>query len=249
MERTHLQEYVLRAQKGDALARERILKDYFPFVLGTASKIKGNSITKEDDEASIGLLALNEAIDYFDPQKETSFLHFANIIIKRRLTDHYRSISKEKTVSLDNYALAENCTNHFWEMEKASLEYEKTFSSIEYREEFIRYEKMLQEYALDLEDMVNASPKHKDSRQIAFEVAKHIVKDPLLIEYLKFKRKIPVKKLAKDLSLHKRTVERHRKYIIGLCVILLGDFTALSEYIGLGEFKKELERGERYGEH
>ena len=48
-----------------------------------------------DDEASIAMIAFNEAIDSFDSTGGASFLSFAEIVVKRRMVDYFRRQSKK----------------------------------------------------------------------------------------------------------------------------------------------------------
>ncbi|MCL5676542.1 MAG: hypothetical protein M1602_01435 [Firmicutes bacterium] len=84
---TDLPELVTRAKDGDVEARNRLIAKFQPFVLGIASRISGRFVQAgRDDEVSVGLLAFNEAIDSYDPAKGVSFLGFAEIVIRRRLS-------------------------------------------------------------------------------------------------------------------------------------------------------------------
>lgn len=54
---------VIRAQKGDAIAREEILESYRDFAAAIASRKAGRPLDpRNDDELSVSLLALNEAL-------------------------------------------------------------------------------------------------------------------------------------------------------------------------------------------
>ena len=63
---------------GDNLAREEIIIKYKPFVFKVVSKICGEFISSSDDEASVGLIAFNEAIDNYNPEKGASFYFCRN---------------------------------------------------------------------------------------------------------------------------------------------------------------------------
>ena len=73
-ERSQLTELVARAQGGDMYAREQILQDYRPFYLRVASNCcRKYLVLGRDDEASIAMIAFNEAIDSFDSTGGASF--------------------------------------------------------------------------------------------------------------------------------------------------------------------------------
>ena len=85
---------VTSLKTGDNLAREEIIIKYKPFVFKVVSKICGEFISSSDDEASVGLIAFNEAIDNITRKKVQVFT-FAEIVIKRRLIDFF---GKKETI-------------------------------------------------------------------------------------------------------------------------------------------------------
>lgn len=104
-----------RARQGDRDARERLLEKYQPFVISIVAKTCGRYVSaKQDDEANIGLLAFNEAIDCFKTEKSQGenaesddtpeywansfnrFLMFSESVIRRRLIDYFRVKGKFK---------------------------------------------------------------------------------------------------------------------------------------------------------
>ncbi|MDD4079436.1 MAG: sigma-70 family RNA polymerase sigma factor, partial [Eubacteriales bacterium] len=90
---------------GDEDARQELLTQYAPLVVKVASGITGRYIKAgQDEEVSIGLLALNEAIDKYDPTRGASFFSFAHLVISNRLKDYLRS---QKTREMPSSALDE----------------------------------------------------------------------------------------------------------------------------------------------
>lgn len=73
-ERSQITELVIKAQQGDARVREQILQDYRPFYLRVASgTCKKYLVLGRDDEASIAMIAFNEAIDPYNVDGGASF--------------------------------------------------------------------------------------------------------------------------------------------------------------------------------
>ena len=68
---------VARAQAGDGVAREQLLQDYRPFYLRVASNCcRKYLVLGRDDEASIAMIAFNEAIDSFNSNGGSVFPQF-----------------------------------------------------------------------------------------------------------------------------------------------------------------------------
>lgn len=201
---------------GDQQAREELIKDYTPFILSVASKLSGRFIRLEDEEASIAMIAFNEAIDGYRKERG-GFIAFAEIVIKRRLIDYYRREKKYRS----QVPLAE-------ELLVANSE-ESLYTRIEVEEYKIR----LQEFNLTFAELVSQSPKHVDSRRQACQIGHTIAITAEYREYLLEKKSLPLKSLESDkrITVSRKTLERQRKYIIAVALIYIYDLETLEEYV------------------
>ncbi|WP_214659061.1 RNA polymerase sigma-I factor [Candidatus Formimonas warabiya] len=226
------------AQAGHRDAREKIIKRFHPLVIKTASSLSGRYIdTARDDEISIGMLAINQAIDTFKPQGGTSFFSYAEMLIKRRLIDYYR---KEQRLSK---AVPFSCLGPMNEQEEnqntisqiehnlAMIEFQKKQEEIERREEIKQYTKRLKEYGIALTDLVANSPKHEDARLRALEVARLVATRSELKLHLEMKKELPLKQIEELVAVSRKTLERQRKYIIAMTIVICGEFNYLKEYL------------------
>lgn len=229
---------VLESQQGNSVAREHLIKSYTPFVLKTASKVSGRYVRiGEDDEVSVGLIAFNEAIDCFDTNKNNSFLNFAETVIKRRLIDYFR---KESSVSKRNLPLSsfeqddsDNTEGNYYYLEsKKSFEaFQEKSTTAERKEEIIQFIRILSDFGISFQELVAISPKHEDARIRAMEVAGIIASDKDMSAHLKLKKELPLKILEQKAGISRKTLERQRKYIIAVTLILINDFDYLKQYI------------------
>ncbi len=229
---------VLEAQNGNSMARESLIKSYTPFILKTASKVSGRYIRMgEDDEASIGLMAFNEAIDCFDTGKNTSFLSFAETVIKRRLIDHFRKESalEKKVVPLSSFEEDDDDnpegTYYYLESKQSVEQYQLKAAAAERKEEILIFTAKLREFGITFQELVEVSPKHEDARVRAMEVAGIIAADNYMKNYLMSKKELPLKLLEHKVGISRKTLERQRKYIIAVTLIMIGDFDHLRQYI------------------
>ncbi len=234
-EQTQLPELVAAAQAGDARARERILDDYRPFFLRVASgSCRKYLVLGRDDEASIAMIAFNEAIDAYDSEGGASFLSFAEIVIKRRMVDFFRRQARRADEiplsSFENDEYEEGVIQKI-ESKEAQAVLQIQEETEERREEIFRLDQLLSHYGIRFSELVKISPKHQDARDRALAVAKILVKDPELLAYLTKKKSLPLKELEKRVKVSRKTLERQRKYIITLALVLIGDFCHLQEYL------------------
>lgn len=234
-EYTELNDLIDRVKQGDEHARNRLLEDYIPFIVKSTSQATGRYIDRGiDDEFSVALSAFNEAIDRYDLQKGASFLSFADTVIKRRLIDYYRSqSSKQKDIPFSDFDMEDGDDNivNYVEVQKSMDAYAQKLETEVRQEEIMRLTEMLSMFDISMEELVDLSPKHADARQNAMDVARIIADDPEMKEYLLEKKSLPLKMLSSRISVSRKTVERQRKYIISIALILIGDFELLRDYI------------------
>jgi RNA polymerase sigma factor len=213
---------VKKIKQGDVLLRESLIRDYKPFILKAVSKTTGKFVDMESsEEFSVGLMAFNEAIECFDENKNSSFLKFAETVIKRRLIDYFRSNNKHSKVYPFTYFEGEK-DNDKGSFEERYLKVEEStlFDNIETKEEIDFFVKKLDEFGISLRDLVESAPKHIDSKRLAIEIARKMVENSEISEKFEATRKIPMKELMQLLNVNHKTVERNRKFIIAVYFIL-----------------------------
>ncbi len=236
-----------RARGGDATARELLLKRYTPFALKVASRVIGSYVELgRDDEASVALMAFNEAIDSYDPGRGASFLGFAQAVIRRRLIDFFRQArSRSREVPLSAFGEAEDGSEEILgsggvgavgrleaaqvaAAEWADADWEE---ATDRRGEVLRFRELLKAYGITLAELVRISPRHEDARKRAMEAARVLASRPNLIGHLRRRGELPLKELEILVGLSRKTLERQRKYIIAVALILTEDMPHLEAYL------------------
>lgn len=212
-------QYLNQARNGDASAREKILLESKPFIHSTAVKFCGRSLEwGRDDELSIGLMAFNEAIDRFQEERKIPFLAFVRLVIKSRLADYFRSEVRHRHQPLEyqvaDYEPIQMETKQAWE------NYLREAEVRERQEEVIEFQKELSRHGISVSELVETSPKHRDSREGLIAVAKMVAERPELMEHLIRTKRLPVKELALLSGLHRKTIEKARRYIIAMSLLL-----------------------------
>lgn len=211
---------VVKAQKGDHHSREKLLKKHHNYIAKVSSVICGRFLTWEnDEELSIALIAFNEAIDAYDTEGSVQFTSFAQTVIKRRLIDYFRSQKKYRNELL---ALPSDDMNELESgINSQSLsEYNEGTAQDNLAFLIEQYRIRLTEYNIDLHELPQVSPKHNDRRKSLMRAAKALVADQEMAKYLKQYGQLPVKKLCEATGLSRKVIEKGRKYIISLVVIL-----------------------------
>jgi len=239
-----LDELALRARAGDDAARHHILDRYAPFALKIAARVAGKYIEAgRDDEASVALMALNEAIDSFSASGGSSFLSLAGTIIRRRLIDHARrSSSERREVPLSSLMMPdagdEGAIGDSPSLAQRALElHDSAERRRELRDEIGRYVRELNEFGLTLAELARVSPRREDARDRAKRAAHQLAGDGRMWDEFRRTGNLPLVHLAARAEVSRKTLERHRKYIIAIALISAGDYTYLRDYIRVSEWE------------
>nr|WP_289037573.1 RNA polymerase sigma-I factor [uncultured Allobacillus sp.] len=231
---TTLEQQVLQVQAGDEKLRQRLIEDYQPFIATSVSKVCKRYINqKQDDEFSIGLIAFNEAIDSFQAGKGSSFFTFARLVISRKVIDYIRQQKHHRRTIPLEYS---DDTNEMYTDEKSVSELSKNqFIENEHawnrQIEIEEYNEQLRKYNLSFVELVKFSPKHQDAKRQAQKIAKIIYEQPEIRQYVMEKKRLPIKKILPLVNVSKKTIERNRKYILAVFILLNEDFIYLKEYV------------------
>ena len=220
---------VCMVQNGDKHERERLISDYQPFIINIVSRETGKFVQIGDsDELSVGLIAFNEAIDKYDENKYNSFLSFADQVIKNRLIDYYRKEKKSSSTIPISYL------NEIYESEEIE---EKLFidnsqtDMIDAKIEIEDLEKSLKSFGISLEDLVENSPKHKDTRINAVKIGSYIAQNEFIMEKMMNKKKIPSKELQQLLNISKKVIHKNKNFIIAVSLILKSNNDIMKSYV------------------
>ena len=238
-----LDDTIIKIQEGDTQLHNAILEQYTPFVASTVSSVCNRYIQETDDEFSIGLIAFNEAIEKFSPSKHTSIITFAETVIKNRVIDYTRKESRHMNDSIplynDNYD-NENIFGNEYAQTKIEAdisieEFQRQEERRKIQEEIAHFQNTLKEFGLSFDDLVKQSPKHVDARINAIQVAKVLVESDDLKSALWNSKKLPIKQLESLVTTSRKTIERNRKYIISLSIILDSNYLYLKDYLKIDD--------------
>lgn len=237
-----LEDTIKNIKAGDTLLREKMIDDYKPFIIKVVSKVTGRYVDLENsEEFSIGLIAFNEAIDCYDRSKNAGFISFCETVIKRRVIDYYRKNSKNNKVYPITYFYNDDKDKNSKAFEEKYLiiDSDPQFENIEKKEEISLFIKRLEEFGITLEELVKIAPKHLDSKQISIRIARIILDNRELSDKLERKKTIPMVELMKLVDINRKTIERNRKFIISVYLILSGNLEIMQGYV------KNIEKGGR----
>ncbi|HPZ43988.1 MAG TPA: RNA polymerase sigma-I factor [Bacillota bacterium] len=221
---------VKRIKQGDQLAREDFLESYKPFIFKAACKFCKRGLDwGRDDELAIALIAFNEAIDRYREDSGVPFLAFARLVIVSRLKDYFR---RENRADAEGLSLEADRQNNL-ECARSWEAYLEEEASREREEEIKEYEVLLSSYGVTFEDLVKCSPRHRSTRLSLLHAAQELANSNQLLNELKTKKKLPLIDLEKITGVSRKTLERGRKYIIAMALLISKreEYLYLSSYL------------------
>lgn len=231
-EKYSAEELALLAQQGDTNALNDLLDSYAPFMKKAASQVCKRYIDDHDDEFSIALSAFHEAVKGYEKGKNASFLTFAHMIIRRRIIDFIRKESQRNEFSHAFHSVVEEGDDNGWIQDSEAI---KTFNieqqTVMRREEIALYEELLCSYDLSFAALVKVSPEHEDSRKSCMQIAQLIAETDEYLQFLMEKKKLPIKEIEKMVNVSRKTIERNRKYIIAVALLINSDLHYLKDYL------------------
>lgn len=196
--------------------RNDLIADYIPFIINSVSKTTGYYVNSEDsDEFCIGLEAFNEAIDRYNADKG-SFISFAGLVIRSRVTDFMRKEWKyRQEIDLDDQEL----------QRKAADVNEDLVVEID------AFKSKLNDFDITLDDLINEGPKHEKTRYEVVELGANVSEDNPICTKLYRTKKLPMAEIILKYQTTKKRLKTFRNYIIGIIVVFREKLDMIKSYL------------------
>lgn len=228
-----------RINNGDAELLERLILDYRPFILRCVSDFTGSwTDAAQSDEFSIGLIAFHEAIRTWKPDRGRSFIGFAEQVIRNRLIDYARRNRNERTVIPFSSVPAEGAEE--LRFEDRMPDPGRPLERVEQIDELKRFRETLMPFGVRFSDLPRVSPRHRDSRQLCIRMARMIHSRPDLLQKFMKTKTVPVQSLVELAGVNRKTVERHRAFIVAVVLLLDSRLEIMKGYLDRAEKEGDL---------
>lgn len=206
------------AKSGDLEARNFFIEENKKFIHRYACIICKKYLSWEnDDELSVALMAFNYAIDSF---KSGDFRAYSKIVIKNKLIDYFRKASKNE-IPVDDEIIAN------------AIEYQQPYDeNLDRASQIIIFKDTIKEFGISINDLLNCSPKHKDTRKKLMNLAFDISKQREMSQYIMKNKMLPTKDIISKSGVSRKFIDEWRKYIIALVIIFYDNrLDSIKEYI------------------
>ncbi len=223
----------------DEAVLEAFIQENKSFILSVASRIMKRYVTDSDDEWSVALIAFDEAVRSYEESKG-DFKLFAGMVIKRRLIDYIRSESRHNAeISVEPYAMdgdsgeGDEVTGLQLEVKSRTAEMaDNADPSAGIRDEIAQLSAELKAYGISFFELEEASPRAEKTKNACATAVRTLIGDEDMKAAMIKKKTLPMKELSKSSGVDRKTLERHRKYLIAVALILIGDLPHMAEYVG-----------------
>ena len=205
--------------KKDVDASDQLILNYMPFIKSETAKFLKRAPEKNDDELSIAMIAFHEAIINYSFTRG-AFLKYAAMTIKSRLMDYYfKERRHSHVISLDLPIGKEEDTTLLDTLDDGKNHSHELILRDATRTEIEELTSQMREFGVSLEDVAENCPKQQRTLIACKQVLQYAKENPqLLDEFLQTKR-LPMAQLTAGSQVDRKTIERHRKYIVALLLI------------------------------
>lgn len=218
MEKDHEIIRAVYAAKESNDAADDLIRRYIPFIRAEASKFMGKLCTESDDEFSIAMIAFHEAILGYSRERG-AFLRYAALLIRSRLTDEYRKEKRHQgTLSLDEPGNEDERTLLEQVADSRDL-YEESQNLEATQQEIAELAGVLGQFGVSFADVADHSPKQERTMEVCLRAIRYAMENRALLDELLRTRKLPLTELVKGSGSDRKTLERHRKYVLAMLVI------------------------------
>lgn len=206
------------AAKKDLHKADDLIRKYLPFIRSEASKCISRICTEQDDELSIAMIAFHEAIVGYE-RGRGAFLRYASMLIRSRIIDYQRSEARHRGhSSLDEENGEERRTLLNTVVEEGDR-YEEMIGLEAAKEEIAELAAVMAEFHVSFTDVADNSPKQERTLQACASAVRYAAKNKELLDELLQTKKLPMAKLVRGSGAERKTLERHRKYILAMLLI------------------------------
>ena len=210
---------------------DSFIDKYTPFIRSEVLKhgVKSQYLDKSD-ELSIAMFAFYETIQNYDKRKG-SFFPLAKIYIHNRLVDYYRKNFDRNVLSLDEKLHEDEDKSLLDTLADDSNHVELSFDRECTKEEINEFKETLSEYNLTLSDIADNSPKQNRTMDICLKALEYAKEHREILDILVETKKLPLSILTKKGGFDRKTLERHRKYLVAILLAFTNGFVIIRGHL------------------
>ena len=204
--------------KKDPRKADELIRSYIPFIRSEAAKCISRVCTEQDDEYSIAMIAFHEAILGYE-QERGAFLEYASMLIKSRIIDYQRREARHQGQVSIYAESGEDDLTILDEMADGRDHYEEAVNLEATKQEIAELSAVMARFGVSFSDVADHSPRQERTLEACTRAVRWAAGDELLLEELLRTGKLPMARLVQGSGAERKTLERHRKYILAMLLI------------------------------
>lgn len=215
--------------KTDSREADKLISDYMPFIKAETAKFLNRSPDQSDDELSIAMFAFYEAIRNYSKLRG-SFLKFAEMHIKNRLIDNYRR-EKRNRGNISLYTSDDEKTELIDSISDTRDDYGEIEAREATKQEIAELSAQMEDFGVSFTDIADNSPKQQRTLEICGRVVRYARNSPKILEDFLRTKRVPIAALAEGTGAERKTLERHRKYLVAMLLICTNGYEIMRGHI------------------
>ncbi|MGL5977869.1 MAG: sigma factor [Erysipelotrichaceae bacterium] len=217
----------LQASKTDEQVANQLLEQYRPFILSQVSNFTKAAACVSDDTYSIALHAFYEAILRY-VEERGNFISYAALCIRSRLLDDARKQARRQSeLSLDEEVGEEGVSLH----ERIAAPSDSCEVTLATQEEILELTTALARFGISFADLANNTPKQERTKTSCASAIAYAASNTELLDILLQTKKLPLAALVAGSGVERKTLERHRTYLIAMLLIQTNGFVLLRGHL------------------
>ena len=220
------------AAKEDAEAADALIGQYMGFIRSETVKfIHAAPENGHEDELSIAMLAFYEAVLSYE-RGRGAFLPYAARAIRNRLIDHYRVEKRHgNVVSLHAPAGDQEdrpLLDTLPDPRDQIGDYEARSAS---QQEIQEFSAQLGRFGITFSDVADNCPRQERTLSACRRVLDYARSHPQLLSQVEQTGKLPMAELALGSGVEKKTLERHRKYLVAILLAFTNGYEIIRGHL------------------
>lgn len=222
---------IQNAQK-DPQAADAFVRQYLPFIQAETAKFLKKPSSQMQDALSIAMFAFYEAMMAYRKERG-AFLRLAAMAIRNRLIDDYRKAKRHEGVASLNQPIAGDAdgSEMLDMLDSGEDAAQELVSRTAAKNEIADFSAQLLTFGLTLTDVAESCPKQDRTLAACISALEFAKKNPELLEQLVQSKKLPIARLALGAGVEKKTLERHRKYLVAILLAYTNGFEIIRGHL------------------
>ena len=222
----------IQAAKMDPEAADALIGQYMGFIRSETVKFTHTAPENgHEDELSIAMLAFYEAILSYEKNRG-AFLPYAARAIRNRLIDHYRSEKRHGNVVSLHAPVADEEDHSLLDTLPDTRDEIGAFDvRIASQREIQEFGAQLAGFGISFSEVADNCPRQGRTLAACRRVLDYARTAPELLDSLAETGRLPMNELAAGSGTDKKTMERHRKYLVAILLAFTNGYEIIRGHL------------------